>query len=228
MKDLTLIIPAKEEAESLPFLMKELISYKCKKIIITSREDLETINSIKNNSDILLLSQKKPGVGSAIIEGINKAKTKYFCILMADGSTNPKYIKNMYKNCKRERLDMIFSSRYQKPNGGSADDTLVTYVGNFFFTKLGNIFFSTNISDILFMFVLGKKKSFKILNLKSYDHRICVELALKAKFNELKYTCIPSFERKRFGGTKKVNALKDGILILSEMIKLFFTKNKTI
>ena len=38
----------------------------------------------------------------------------------------------------------------------------------------------------------------------------------------MKYTSIPSYEKKRIGGKKKVNALKDGFLILTEMIKLFF------
>ena len=35
---------------------------------------------------------------------------------------------------------------------------------------------------------------------------------------------VPSYERARIGGKKKVNALKDGMLILFKMIKLFFNK----
>ena len=38
------------------------------------------------------------------------------------------------------------------------------------------------------------------------------------------YASISSFERKRFGGKKKVNALIDGYLILTEIIKLFLYK----
>ena len=33
---------------------------------------------------------------------------------------------------------------------------------------------------------------------------------------------MPSFEKKRIAGVKKVNAIKDGFLILIEIIKLFF------
>ena len=47
---------------------------------------------------------------------------------------------------------------------------------------------------------------------------------LKQKKKNLHYDCIPSFERERIGGKKKVNAIKDGLLILSEMIKLYFKK----
>ena len=39
-----------------------------------------------------------------------------------------------------------------------------------------------------------------------------------------KFSQIPSFERKRIGGQKKVNAFKDGFLILTAIIELFFKK----
>ena len=47
----------------------------------------------------------------------------------------------------------------------------------------------------------------------------------------MSYTSLPSYEKKRIAGKKKVNAFKDGFLILLEMIKLFiifkiFKKNK--
>ena len=88
----------------------------------------------------------------------------------------------------------------------------------------GNIFFDLNISDILFTYILGKTSSFKKLNLKNYDFRICVELPIKAKRMNYDYISLPSYERSRIGGKKKVNAIKDGLLILFEMIRLFFNK----
>ena len=40
------------------------------------------------------------------------------------------------------------------------------------------------------------------------------------------YICLPSFERERIGGKKKVNPLKDGLLILSEIVKFLKVKTK--
>ena len=48
MKNLTLIIPAKEEAESLPQVLKEIKNFDCKIIIILESSDIETIKSISN------------------------------------------------------------------------------------------------------------------------------------------------------------------------------------
>mgnify|MGYP001208639018 FL=1 len=220
MKDLTLIIPSKNESESLPVFLKELRKYKCKKKIVLQKDDFKTINSLKKFKEVEIFKQRKLGYGNAIIEGITSTKTKYFCIINADGSMNPKYLNKMLKLCKN--LDLIFTSRYMHPGGGSEDDTLVTYIGNKIFSFIGNVLYNLKISDILFTYILANTKSVKSLKLKSGDFRLCVELPIKAKKAGLKYKCIPSFERSRIGGFKKVNALKDGFLILTSIISHLF------
>ena len=116
----------------------------------------------------------------------------------------------------------FFASRYIKPDGGSDDDTIVTFIGNKFFSFLGNILYKLEISDILFTYILGKTDSFKQLNLFYNDFRLCVEIPIKAKRKGLKYTSIPCFERNRIGGKKKVNAIIDGFLILLAILKFIF------
>ena len=222
MKDLTLLIPTKKEVESLPQFLKEIDNLECKKLIVLQKEDVETKNAIKEFENIEILEQKNNGYGNAIIEGINYIDTKFFCIINADGSMDPKYLSEMLSECQNR--DIIFGSRYQKPGGGSDDDDLITLVGNYFFTFLGNFFYNLNITDILYTYILAKTSSTKKLNLKSGDFRICVELPIKAKFSNLQYCCLPSYERPRIGGKKKVNPLKDGLLILSEIVKYFFNR----
>ena len=48
LKDLTLIIPSKNESESLPIFLKELKKYKCKKKIVLQKDDTKTINSLNH------------------------------------------------------------------------------------------------------------------------------------------------------------------------------------
>ena len=48
MNNLTLIIPAKNEAESLPRVLDELKEYKCKIDVILHKSDIPTIEAIKN------------------------------------------------------------------------------------------------------------------------------------------------------------------------------------
>ena len=223
MKNLTLVIPAKKESESLPVVMDELQKYNCKKLIVLSKSDIETINSIKSyNCEILL--QKNEGYGAAIIEGINKADTEYMCIFNADGSFLPDDLNEMLK-ISEQSFDFVFASRYSL-GGKTDDDTIITFIGNKIFTLLGKIFFNLKIDDILYTYVLGKTDSFRNLKLENLDFRFCVELPVKVKRREKKYTNFGSSERKRFKGEKKVNEFRDGFLILLELIFMFLFRRK--
>jgi len=218
MKELTLIIPAKDEAECLPRVLDELKNFDCKKIIIIPETDLNTQNSIKN-FDCKIITQKASGFGRALILGIKEVETNFLCIFNADGSFDPQYLKNMY-NELLNNCDFVFSSRYEN-SGGSDDDTFLTLVGNRIFTFICNLLFRLNISDVLFTYVMGKTLAFKSLDLKRKDFRFCIELPVLAKFKKYKFISKPSYERSRLSGRKKVNELKDGFLILLCIFKMF-------
>ena len=221
MHDITLVIPAKSEADSLPKVLKELGKFSVKKIIVTQKDDILTIKSIKKYKSKIIF-QKKDGYGSALNQGILSVKTKYFCIFNADGAFNPKYLKKMREKLKKDN-DFIFNSRYGK-NAGSDDDTVLTFIGNKIFTFICNTLFNLNISDVLFTYVMGSTKAYKNLNIISRDFSFCVELPIKAKFMKYKMLCLPSHERPRIAGKKKVNEFKDGFLILISIIRLFIFK----
>jgi glycosyltransferase involved in cell wall biosynthesis len=218
VKNLTLVIPSKYESESLPQVLKEIKDLECKVIVVLESTDTQTIEAIKD-FDCKILYQSGKGYGNALIQGINNVETNYLCIFNADGSFNPIYLNKMYDLCKD--YDFIFSSRYLK-EAGSDDDTILTKVGNFIFSTLGNILFSLNLSDILYTYIMGDTKSFKSLNLKSKDFCLCVEIPIKVKRVKASYIDIPSYERKRIAGSKKVNEFRDGFKILFGIFKFFF------
>ena len=223
MENLTLVIPAKYEATTLPVVLKEIkkLNLNCKKIVVVPKYDKETLEVLKN-SDCEVLIQKGEGFGSALIEGLNHSKTEYSCIFNADGSFDPKCLDEMLKRNK-DNFEFIFSTRYKKP-GGSDDDTILTFIGNYFFTFLSKILFQLNISDILYTYVMGKTKAFQDLALTHNDFTFCVELPVKAKFKSFRMYDFPSYERPRISGKKKVNELKDGFLILISILRLFIFK----
>ena len=222
MNDLTLIIPAKNEPESLPYVLMELEKLNLNFLIVLEKTDYVTINSIERFKSSIIYQIEK-GYGDAILLGINNVKTKYFSIFNADGSFDPYELKEMYNEIKNNSLDIVFASRYKK-NASSEDDTFVTFLGNKFFSLIGKIFFKLPISDILYTYVVGDTQKILSLNLKQKDFTLCVELPIKAKRNSLKISDIASNEKSRIGGIKKVNEIRDGFLILIHMIKLFFIR----
>ena len=219
MNDLTLVIPAKNEPESLPYVLMELEKLNVNYLIVLEKTDYITINAIEKFKSNIIFQVKK-GYGDAIILGMKNVKTKYFSIFNADGSFDPYELEEMCIKVKNDSLDLLLASRYTK-NASSEDDTLVTFVGNKIFTLIGKIFFKLPISDILYTYVVGNTQKILNLNLKQKDFTLCVELPIKAKKGNLIMSDIASNEKPRIGGVKKVNELKDGFLILLHMIKLF-------
>ena len=134
MSDLTLIIPAKNEKESLPKVLDELENFDFKKNIILESSDKLTIEAVKNYNCNVIFQDSK-GYGDALCKGIKTVETEFFCIFNADGSFNPKELEFMIEKLKNEKYDFIFASRYEE-NCGSDDDTFITLIGNYIFTFL--------------------------------------------------------------------------------------------
>ena len=110
MENLTLLIPAKFESESLPSVLEELKKFNYKQCVILKETDFKTINSIKN-FNVEIINQQGSGYGNALIEGINSCKTKFFCIFNADGSFNPNEISKIIEQISKNNKDFIFASR---------------------------------------------------------------------------------------------------------------------
>ena len=219
LHNLTLLIPAKEDADCLFYVLNELKNFDVEKIIVIPNNAILPENF--KFEKIKVIHQSKGGYGNALIEGMQEVKTDFFCIFNADGSFNPSELNDMLKLTKD--FDYIFASRYLDKSG-SDDDNLITIIGNYIFSKIGNIFFNLRLSDILYTFVVCNTKKTKELHLKSENFGFCVELPIKVKRKNFTYTDTASYERNRHSGKKKVNAFIDGSKILFMMFKLFFNK----
>ena len=138
MKNITLIIPAKNESEALPIVLSRLRKFNFKIMVVLHKSDVKTINSIKRFK-VKILYQTHQGYGDALIKGIKNCKTELFCIFNADGSFKITEVLKMKKLLQSKKLDFVFGSRYQK-NAQSHDDTIITLIGNFFYKIWSNIF----------------------------------------------------------------------------------------
>ena len=184
MEKISLIIPCKNEVESLGAVLEEVKDYKfVDEIIVVVDGEQDNSIPITRKFNCKLLIQKSKGYGSAIVEGFKNAKNNFGCIYNADHSFDPKYFDELIKLSKNN--DFIFGSRY-KGSGGSDDDDIVTFIGNKIFTFIGNLFFRLNLSDILYTYIIGKTSSFKSLTLNYNDFRICVEIPIRAKRRKMK------------------------------------------
>ena len=220
MSKISLVVPSKNEKESLSSVLTELIKYKSiiGEIIIVVDDVNDNSIPVAKNFDCKIIIQENKGFGAAIIEGFKNAEYQFGCIFNADYSMDPKYLSMLIEISKN--ADFVFGSRYTNDNeSGSNDDDIITFIGNRVFSFMTNKLLGINLNDILYTYVLCNVKKFNMLNLEKNDFTLCIELPVKIKKNKFSYSEISMRERKRFGGTKKVRVLKDGFLILLEILK---------
>jgi len=218
--EIEILIPTFNEEGNIEKVIKELNKEGYDNItILDGNSTDETVSIAKQyNCRIIIDEPNTRGFGHSIINGLNKLNSKYFCIFDGDNSFNPKSISEMSEEVNKG-ADFVFGTRYLN-NTKSDDDTLITKFGNFFFTKLVNILFNINTSDVLFFYVFGKKENVNKLNLQQGDFTICTELLIKS-YKNFKCKEILSKERKRLYGISKVNKIIDGVKILINILVLY-------
>ena len=224
LNDIEILIPTFNEEKNLPITINSLKKIGLNNLtILDALSDDETVKVAReNNCKVLVDPSRRLGFGYSIINGINNSSSKYLCIFDADGSFDPNTILLMKDILVEKKLDFIFGSRYLNGNT-SDDDTLITKFGNFFFTKLISLLFNFKTSDALFLYLFGKRECFINLNLEEKDFKICTEALIKARTG-FKCEEIYSHENKRMFGTTKVNRIRDGYLMLRNIISLWLKK----
>jgi len=177
---------------------------------------------IKDITFLILAKNEEKSLLFVIFERIKKIKTKYLYVFNTDRDFEQREPKNMHKFIKLLDYDFVFASCYGK-DCSTKDDTIVTKIRNYFFTKLVNILFKLKTTDSFYTFFLRIISSSKKLNLKKEDFSFCVELSIKKFLKKIKIL-ISNQIKKRYFRTKKVNVFKGGLLILISMINFILYK----
>lgn len=192
---------------------------------------------LKNFKKIKVFHQKKNETISMFLPIIlKKTMAKYFIFFQPDGNCDVKKIFRFNKYIKKN-YDLIVASRYLK-NAISHDDDIITSIGNFFFTKIINIFFSSKnfkISDGLVGFRAMKIKTIKELNIHLRKNYQFLEKKLRTSLSwDVVMTCkvlcfrprgyieFACSEPPRIGGICKRNNLKWGISYFLQILYILF------
>src|SRR2546428_14181028 len=119
---LSLVLPALNEGESLsrvvPELKKALVALgPTYEIIVVDGGSRDGTQEIVRKHGARLVSQKLPGFGGAYRAGFDQARGEYVITLDADGSHDPKFLKDLW--AARRDGDVVIASRYVQ--GGAAE-----------------------------------------------------------------------------------------------------------
>ncbi len=215
----SVVIPARNERESLPAVLKDLSGRNLHEVLVVDGHSTDGTPDIVRAAGFKAIEQQGRGYGAGVMTGMTAATGDLVTFIDADGSYDPDAIFKMQSLIEEQGYDIVFCSRY-RPESGSDDDTWIRLAGNMIFTTLMRWMFGVRLSDALFFYALARKNVYRSIKWEFTDFALCVEVPIKVHKAGYKYTEIPSRERPRIGGESKVNALTDGLSILWAMIKM--------
>ncbi len=231
--NIAIVIPTFKESENIENLIRSILEVqKNPLIVIVDDSPDKRIEEIVSKFDNInyIYRGKKLGRGSAVIEGMKniiKKKPDAIIEMDADLSHDPKEINENLEIFKRDKLDLLISSRYLKKSkiiNWSVRRKIFSFLSN----NLCKLLLKIPINDYTNGFRIYSKKSSEhvILNCGKIGDGFVIlsEILVELYYNNFKIQETHTVFRNRIRGESSVNS-KEIINALFGLIKIYKRKN---
>ncbi len=212
----TLLIPTLNEIDGMKTIMPRIKKEWVDEIIIVDGGSKDGTVQYAKKHGYRVIAQKIKGLTPQLIGSIKFVNGDVIILFSPDGNSIPEAIPTLINKMK-EGYDMVIVSRYMQ-GAKSHDDDFFTRIGNFLFTKLVNLFFRAEYTDVLVIFRAFRKDILKKINLDAKED-IDLQLSIKCAKNKLKVSDIPGDEPKRIGGERKISIVGSGFGLFMTLAK---------
>lgn len=215
MKELTIVIPARNEEKVILKTLKSLsksVKIPHDIIIVDDRSSDHTATIVKkytkNHKGVYLIKNiLTPGFAHAVYSGFKVAKTKYVVPVMADLCDEPKTINKMYDIISTGKWDIICGSRYMS-KGGKKGGPLIQGIFSRIVGKTLNFLIKIPTSDVSNAFKMYKRSLVNKLKINPGGVEFSMDITLQLYSKGSKITEIPTFWTGRTIGQSKFKLLK--------------------
>lgn len=229
LRDVTVsvVIPALNEAESLPHVLPRLPADVYEVILVDGNSTDDTVAVARQlRPDIRIITQRTRGKGAALREGFEAATGAIVVHLDADGSTAPEEVR-AFVNTLLEGADYAKGSRFA-PGGQSDDITPLHWLGNWIFVTLTNILFGSHFSDITYGYNAMWREDHRLLapEIDGWANEIIGNI--RAYRRGLNIVEVASHEAPRIAGQAKLRTFSAGWTILKAIVAERFQRLPTV
>lgn len=220
---LSAIVPVFNEEKTIAQVLKKLAKVKeVKEIVVVNDGSTDkTWREIKKvrSKKIKPFQKENGGKGSAVRLGLSKITGDYVLIQDADLEYDPDDIKTLVDAAKKDRVDVVYGSRFLGPHS----NLLFWHrVGNHFLNFFVNLLYNTTLSDMETCYKLVPAELMKSLDLKANKFDLEPEITCKILRRDINIFEVPiSYIGRDFEEGKKIT-WKDGFGAMWMIIKLRF------
>mgnify|MGYP001583330959 CR=1 FL=1 len=228
MTNIKVIIPAYNEADSIPHVIKDIPDI-VDEIIVVSNNSTDDTEANAKNAGATVLVEKRKGYGYACLKGmdyISEQIKKPDIVVFLDGdySDYPEELTKIVKPIIEKDIDFVIGARVKELREvGSM--TVPQIFGNWLATSLMKLFFRSTFTD-LGPFRAIKYDKLIALQMEDKTYGWTVEMQLKVLKKKYSYKEIPVNYRNRIGVSKVSGTVKGaifaGIKILTWIFKYSF------
>lgn len=221
-KKVVVIIPAFNEEESLPLVIKDIPKFIDEIIVIDNGSTDKTFEAAKKYG-VTVLTENERGYGAACLKAIDYIKVKnYDVVVFLDGdySDHPEEMNFVVEPIIKDGFDLVIGSRMlgNREKGAMLPQAIF---GNWLASFLIKLFWKYKFTD-LGPFRAIKYSSLLKLNMQDRNFGWTVEMQIKAAKKKLKYTEVPVTYRKRVGKSKVTGTLKGTVKASIKILYLIF------
>jgi glycosyltransferase involved in cell wall biosynthesis len=213
---LSVVIPTLNEAGNIAHVLKRLDRFDDIIIVDGCSSDGTVEVARQVRPDVTVLQRPPKGKGEALRAGFAKATGDVIVIMDADGSMDPDEIE-VFVSMIALGFDLVKGSRLAC-GGGSHDLTVVRWLGNAALCRLANVMFHTAWTDLCYGYLVFRRECLPQLALTADGFEIESQILGHAALAGLRIAEVPSVELLRLTGDSHLNARRDGLRILRELL----------
>lgn len=231
--DLSIILPTYNERENIQELIPKLqysikkLNKKAEIIIVDDNSpdgtaDLARKLGKKYGNIIVILRQKKEGMGAAIKEGLDNAKGNVLLSMDVD-SFDIADVEKLYRKAL-DNYDLVLGSRHIK--GGVYEKkhfkTFIKYIVSFIGNKLYKYLLVYSVNDFSVNFRAIKRKVWRELDITEKGNTFMPEIITEAYFRGYKIAQVPIVFKERVYEKSKLNLTKESLRFLIKLIYFIY------
>ncbi|MCW5960579.1 MAG: glycosyltransferase family 2 protein [Pyrinomonadaceae bacterium] len=217
MKNVSIIIPAQNEEETLGLVLEdlnkvidEMPNYRFEVICVDDHSTDGTANIARSYGAKVVENLRKPGKGTALRTGFEASQYETLVMLDADYSHRAEELPRML-NALTDGVGLVIGSRVV---GGSEEYTHVRALGNVFLSATLGVCTRRYLSDALNGFKVFRREVFTGFKYTSNAFEIEIEIIANALRGGFRVVEVSSSERARAGGEMKSSVVKHGTRFL--------------